>query len=268
MAGVQLSGKSSEVPYFIKAINTNVYSMEEINYFVYNHINLVYRDFFSEELFEYMEKQLGRRDMAEGFREIAKNNGSVQDFIKYLFVESYYYSIHEMNLIQNYVLNIDNMTKAERLKIEADNRFKEGKLESALRIYFEILNGTGEEKMSEAFYARVAFSIGIIYAKLYMSKNANAYFSYAYDIYPEPAYAKACVYMGLINNDESELLKSIIKYQITDDALEAIRERVGALRREIETSKETVDFIFHFTGEDNRGEILEDWKNDYRNMLS
>ena len=78
---LQVCGRQSNHPFYIKALDQNVYSLEEINYFIYNHINLVYRDFFSETLFEYIDIELGHKDIAEKLREIADNDGTVQDFI-------------------------------------------------------------------------------------------------------------------------------------------------------------------------------------------
>ncbi|MBR2696912.1 MAG: hypothetical protein IKE48_05345 [Parasporobacterium sp.] len=265
---IQVCGKQSKTPYYIEAIKTNVYSLEEINYFVFNHINLVYRDFFCEELFDYIEKELGREDMAQDLRELAQEDADLKDFIRYLLSESYYYSGGELSVVSAYVMNIDSMSESERLKIEADGYFKIGKLESALRVYFDILGRMETEDLSEAFYARVAYSIGVIYARLFMVRNANSFFGYAYELYPEPVYARACVYMALINHDEEELLNTIIKYNISDDTLETVRARVGALRREIETSEDTVNFIYDFENGINSQTIIDNWKEEYYERTS
>ena len=266
---LQVCGRQSNHPFYIKALDQNVYSLEEINYFIYNHINLVYRDFFSETLFEYIDIELGHKDIAEKLREIADNDGTVQDFIKCILNESYYYSGFELGKIANAVMNIDNMSNAERIKIEGDAYNKAGKLEAPLNVYFDILNSMdNDEVMPEAFYGRVAYAIGVIYAKMFMSRNANSYFARAYEIYPDPLYARSCVYMALVNNDEEELLKTIMRYHISDDTLERIRKRVGALRREIETSDETLLFIRNFENGNNSEKIIDDWKKDYHERIS
>lgn len=265
---IQVCGRQSQTPYYIEAIKTNVYSLEEINFFIFNHINLVYREFFCDELFDYIEKELGREDIAEELRRLSMQNADLKDFIRYLLKESYYYSGSELSVVAAYVMNIDIMSEAERLRIEADGYYKMGKLESALRVYFEILSGMEKEALSEAFYAKVAYSIGVIYARLFMSRNANSFFGYAYDLYPDPLYARACVYMALVNNDEEELLNTIIKYNISDETLETIRARVGALKREIETSEETVNFIYDFENGINRQTIIDNWKEEYYERTS
>lgn len=265
---IQVCGKQSQTPYYIEAIKTNVYSLEEINFFIYHHINLVYREFFSDALFDYIEKELGREDMANDLRALAKKDADLKDFLRYILVESYFYSGSELSTVSAYVMNIDHMSEAERLRIEADGYYKIGKLESALRVYFEILGRMEKDNLSEAFYARVAYSIGVIYAKLFMTHNANSFFGYAYELYPDPIYARACVYMALVNRDEEELLNTIIKFNVSDETLETIRARVGALRREIETSEDTVSFIYDFENGINSQTIIDKWKEDYYERTS
>lgn len=265
---LQVCAKESKNPYYIKALDKNVYSLEEINYFIYNHINLVYREFFSDTLFEYIEIELGLKEMADGLRHLADTDGSVQDFIKYILKESYYYSPNELSKIANAVMNIDNMTELERQKIEADTLYKDGKLESALNVYFDILNNMNNEEQTEVFYSKIAYSIGVIYSKMFMSANANSYFARAYEIYPDPLYARACIYMSLVNNDEEELLKAIVKFDVSDDTLERVRKRVGALRREIETSDETLNFIREFENDNKSKTIINEWKKEYHERIS
>lgn len=265
---IQVCGKQSQTPYYIEAIKTNVYSLEEINFFIYHHINLVYREFFNENLFSYIEKELGRKDMADDLRELSDRNADLKDFIRYILVESYYYSGSELSVVSKYVMNIDHMSEAERLRIEADGYYRIGKLESALRIYFEILGRVEKDNLNDAFYSRIAYSIGTIYAKLFMVHNANSFFGYAYELYPDPLYARACVYMALVNRDEEELLNTIIKYNISDETLETIRARVGALRREIETSEDTVNFIYDFENGINSQTIIDKWKEEYYERTS
>lgn len=266
--GIQVCGPQSKTPYEIETIKTKVYSLEEINFFIFHNIHLVYREFFCEALFAYIETELERKDIADGLRDLAAQEADLKDFIRYLLKESHYYSANELRVVSSYVMNIDYMSDAERLKIEADSYYRIGKLESALRVYFTILSNREKEELSAAFYAQIAYAIGVIYARLFMSRNANSFFTYAYELYPDPAYARACVYMALVNNDEEELLHAIIKFSISDDTLETIRARVGALRREIETSDDTVNFIYDFENGINSQTIIDNWKEEYHERIS
>ena len=84
--------RQAKTGYWIDSLKKNVYSLEEINYFLYHHIDLVYRDFFSDVLFDYIETELEQPAIAEDLRKISSDNGKIGEFIRYLLRESYYYN--------------------------------------------------------------------------------------------------------------------------------------------------------------------------------
>ena len=259
--------KQATTGYWIETLKKNIYSIEEINYFIYNHIDLVYRDFFCDALFDYIEKELEQPAMAEDLRSIAASGGNTGDFVKYILNASYYYNGRELANIAGLVSNIDNMGKAERIKIQGDAYYRAGNYNSALKCYLEILRNIGTEELSSSFYGRIAYIVGTIYAKLFMNKSANAYFSYAYELSPDPVYAKACIYMSILAEDDEEMLAAIVKYKITDDALDTMKKRVWATRHEIETLDDTTAFFQKLESDEFAEEVLESWKSDYYNML-
>ena len=72
------ASKLGENGYWIESLHKHVFSLEEINFFLYNHIDLVYRDFFCPALFDYMEQELGLADMAKALqtgRKFRANSG-------------------------------------------------------------------------------------------------------------------------------------------------------------------------------------------------
>ena len=265
---LRLCGIQSKTPYYVEAIDTNVYSLEEINYFLYNHINLVYREFFCEELFSYIENELGRSSLAVALRQMDKDGAGIQELVIYVLKNSGYYSAEELSNISGAVLKIDNMSRIERLTIEADSLFGQGRYEAALHIYLDVLRYRKTDGGDDHFYARVAYSIGKIYARLFMSRNANTYFSYAYELDQDAVYARACVYMSIINEDDEELLHTIQKYKVSDEALSAIRRKVEYLKDIIRKEDETREFAAGLKNDEQCTGAVDHWKNEYYRMLS
>lgn len=269
MSGLQICGKQAKKPYYIKNLNKNVYSLEEINYFIYNYLDKVYRDFFSEELFDYIENELECVDIAKHMRKMhEEGKAKTKDFINFLLEVSRYYDSRELLEIQVFVDIIDSMSKAERMKLEADKYFRQEKYASALKIYGEILANREKDRLGNYFYGLVAYTTGVIYARLYLSKTANSYFSQAYSFDPDPKYAKACVYMSLVNNDEEEILNAIINYKITDEQLVTMRAAVNAARTEIENSEKTRAFFADLENRTKQKDFIDNWKQEYYNMQS
>ena len=259
--------KQSLTGYWIEPLKKNLYSLEEINYFLYNHINLVYRDFFSEELFTFIERNLEQPMMAADLRDISKRGGTTADFVKYLLTESYYYNSRELADISGLVAGIDTMTQGQRLKLQGDACYRAGNMNSALRSYLDVLREAHTKQDSDSFYSIAAYCAGKIYASMFMSKSANAFFTYAYELYPDPMYARACIYMSIISGDDEELLSSIVKFRISDDELDAMKARVRSLRREVENSAELAQFTENIKSQEYADAMVQHWKEQYYEML-
>ena len=268
MAGIQICGKQGDHPYYIKQININVYSLEEISYFIYNYINQLYRDFFCDKLYDYIENELECKEIADHLRKMEEDGAETKDLIYFMLKVSRYYDPREINEIKPLVDNIDSMSKEERQRMEADKLVKQNKYNQAIRIFNEILEEREKKTMPDSFYAEIAYSIGAIYAKLFINKTASNYFEEAYKIVPDAKYAKACAYMSIINGDEEETLRAIIKFRITDEQLKTMRAAVSSAKKEIESSGATKAFEENLEKETDFTSIVDKWKQEYYNMQS
>lgn len=266
---LQVCSKQSDNPYRIAAVDVNVYSLEEINYFLYNHMNLVYREFFCNDLFDYIENELEEKQMADALRSLDRSDASVRDMILYVLKESGYYSADDLASVADLLMNINNLSRNERMLIEAESMMKQKRFGTALHIYLDILGTRDPEDCSnDMFYARIAFQTGVVYAKMFMCRNANTYFSMAYDLYQDPLYAKAGVYMSIIGEDEEELLRNIIKYKVSDEALAVIKDHIEKARTQIENSEGFRAFENEIDGAEGLEKQIAKWKNEYYTMLS
>ena len=58
MNDITLCTMHTEKPYYIKEINKNIYSIEELSYYLFNYLYLIDDQFFSEGLIDYIEKKI------------------------------------------------------------------------------------------------------------------------------------------------------------------------------------------------------------------
>ena len=68
MSGFMLCTNRSAVPFHLKDIDKNVYSIEEIGYYLYNYVYLIDESFFDEDLVRYIEEDLKLTFIADGIR--------------------------------------------------------------------------------------------------------------------------------------------------------------------------------------------------------
>ena len=58
------------MPYYIDNISLNVYSLEELCYYIENHLYLIEADFMSEELCLWIGQELDEKDLAQSLRSV------------------------------------------------------------------------------------------------------------------------------------------------------------------------------------------------------
>ena len=58
MSGLLLCGKTTDRPFYVKEAELNVYSMEELCYFIYNNVYMIGQDFFDDSLLKFIEDEL------------------------------------------------------------------------------------------------------------------------------------------------------------------------------------------------------------------
>ena len=55
MNNIILCTTHTQKPFYIKEINKNIYSIEELSYYLFNYLYLIDENFFGEKLINYIE---------------------------------------------------------------------------------------------------------------------------------------------------------------------------------------------------------------------
>ena len=74
------------MPYYIEGISWNVYSLEELCYYIENNTYLLEKDFMTEELCTWIGKEAGNLKLAEKLRDIMHMDGRLSEFVLALLV--------------------------------------------------------------------------------------------------------------------------------------------------------------------------------------
>ena len=83
-----LSENKVQAELILLDVNKNIYSIEEISYYLYNYLYLIDDKFFSEELIEYIDKELDQTHIAAGIRQIIANGGELGEKIAFVIKNS------------------------------------------------------------------------------------------------------------------------------------------------------------------------------------
>ena len=91
---------AAATPYYIETISIDVYSLEELCYYVQNNLYLVNQDFMQEELCFWIEKEFGLTETAARLREIREMGGALSEFVACLISASGYLDAGEQKKIR------------------------------------------------------------------------------------------------------------------------------------------------------------------------
>ena len=115
MNDITLCTMHTEKPYYIKEINKNIYSIEELSYYLFNYLYLIDDQFFSEGLIDYIENELKQPHIASGIRQINANKGALGEKISFLIKNAGYYTEREAEKLENHLVMLSSKTAAEIL---------------------------------------------------------------------------------------------------------------------------------------------------------
>ncbi len=166
--------KKAKHPYYIESIGTNIYTIEELCFYLQQNIYLVDGSIMNEALCCWVRDELGLkrlgRKLAERLEEARK--GSIAGFILPIFREIEYLSPDEYHKVQEQISSIEIQPEDLRRKMKADYLMKYGMYGNAIREYYQLLRERNPGKLGVQFYASVLDSMAAAYGRLFLFEEA------------------------------------------------------------------------------------------------
>lgn len=275
MSGILLCGKRAQNPLYIKNEGINVYSMEELSYYLYNNLYTTDPGIFGSEFLDFVEKGQNMEILSKRIKDLMFRKEPYTSIIKLIISESGYYSEEEKKEFYREMRIFENKSYEERLKDRADILAENGKYNEAVKLYINVLN----YKMTDEYVlAAVKNNIGSIYARMFQFEKALEYFISAYEMQKEEEYLDNIICSVLFMESDKvffEKWKVILleKFQITDEVFDTYKEAIDNARdyvMEEPLTKQKLK-ILEFNGEKELKDyykeadnVIEMWKNTYR----
>lgn len=272
MSGLILCGKRTTNPYFIKESGLNIYSVEELCYYLYNNTYMVGTEFFSDELIQFVTKELELPALGQKLKQKADYNAGLEALVMEVLTSVAYYTADECKSIEATIKALGSKSKPERMKARADMLLNKLNYVSAATAYKEILNDT-EELTDVNFVASIWNNLGVVYAKQFFFGDAVNCFRMACDLDKTEEYFDNMVCATIFSQDEKLLSDITTQYQIGEGMLEQYMAAIESNRKLIVREKEFTEIknsmLFDGTVElqsynKSIRHILDNWKEEYR----
>ena len=242
--------KKAKQPYEILRIHRGIYTIEELVYYLCNHVYLVDYTIMNEHFCDWLEEELELQELAENIRHMLQQNGTVEQFIVTILAYSSIYTTGELSRIQDVLEKLKNQKPIEKQKFKADNLLQSGSVKSAIVAYQEIIQGERDESVEKKFYGKVYGCLGAAYGRLFLYEEAAKMYEAAYQICEDEFMLKAYLYACRSYMNKEEYTKLLQRSQMYMNLDLVIAEEV--LR--IEDSVQVLQY----------DDSLTQWKNQYR----
>lgn len=270
---IQCSSKIAKHPYCFPMTKTNVYSIEEVCYYIRNNIYMMQEEVFDRDFAEWLDKELEMETTAKKLENMRKDHNNLKDIVVTLCCSCDYYTEEEINQLIEVMDETQNLSMRGRQMIKADNFLKTNSLEKARKEYESILRSDDMLHASQEEYGTVYHSLGVAYAGLGEFGEAAQAFQKAYEQNQKMESMQAYLYALRLGGMEKEYEHAVKELEISQEQqvflnaqyAEAVRQsRQTREYRQISRMKEIYDSGRLEEYNNRMEEIIYQWKQEYR----
>ena len=132
--------KETTTSFFFPNTKIEVFSYEELCFYIYNNIALISEEYIAAPMFNWIEEELGLAELGKMLREMKeKDSNDLTDLLTAILTYKEYYTIPE---VKDFILQMERMkglSKPQFRKMQADGFLRYHKYLKAAAIYDEIL---------------------------------------------------------------------------------------------------------------------------------
>lgn len=266
-------GEIAAVPYFFEKTCNNIYTIEELNYLLYENAFLIEKDILDRRLVEWIDTQCKLHDLAKNLYALINTNALPASFVGEILEYTGYYSKDEIEKAESIIrLNV-TMSVFEKWKAKADFYYESGRFHLALKEYEHVLSNVGEDEPD--LRSKVFNNMGVTYMSLYLFDSAAMCFKVAYELNNDETAYKHYLTAKRMQITEEEYIKLISEEEDSYRVSISIESELEEIKRDFDTTERAVKLKELFKLKDGENTALyyeeiaaitEKLKGDYRDM--
>jgi tetratricopeptide (TPR) repeat protein len=180
----------AEKPYYIENIGINIFSLEELCYYIVNDTALLDETIMNKTLTEWLSTELKLVQLSQTLDKLLSEGCSMADFAVPILREDGYLSYNELQNFRALLVKLGEESREIRLKKKADALVKCDKLSGAIAVYRKVLELPGLH-VKDSFIAVLYHNMGVAYIRLLQYREALECFEKALKLAYTRPYLKA-----------------------------------------------------------------------------
>jgi len=225
--------KRAQLPYYIESISTNIYSIEELCFYLYHNVYLIDKTIINERLCDWIRDELGLPKLYAKLYMHLEKEESMGNFILPIFKEINYLSHTQFKQMQDRISQIESQPEGSRLKLKADYLINNEMYTHAIQSYYFILNSKRNPSLTTHFYASVWSNMGCAYAKLYLFQEAITCFEEAFQLERVMVIYEKYLCALRMTMSEEEFDKKVEDGTIDMKTVTGLKNKMAALRKNV-----------------------------------
>lgn len=169
-------------PYYIETIRTEIYSLEELCFYLYHNIYLIDETIMNERLCDWLRDELHLTKLYRQLYEQLEKKSGAGFFVLPIFREAGYLTQQQIREFQERLSRLEVQSADMKQKLRADYLVKERMYTRAIWEYRQILARRNPGKLGISFYAVIWNNLGAAYAGLFAFREAADCFFEAYSL--------------------------------------------------------------------------------------
>lgn len=193
--------RQAVIPYVFVNTKVEVYSYEELCFYIYNNVALINKEQVQGKLVQWIKSELGMEELANEIMEKLVSDASLIDILVTVLSAGSYYETAEIRQFIDKQELVDLLPAEEKIKLKADSFLMYKRVLKAISLYDDILRQ--EEKIEDKrFIGDVYHNKGVALAKNMELTKAKLCFLEAYERNQKKPSLEAYLMLRLLEDSE------------------------------------------------------------------
>lgn len=270
------TGKLAEEPLHFPLTNCDVYSIEELCYYLYENIYTITEETFNRTMVVWLKEQLEMEEMAEKLEQMIEDKNGLKDIVVSILCSADYYTEDEIKDAIEIIDSINNLPLWGRRKMKGDNYLRYRKYTEAAKEYEKILHSKEAAELDVKEYGNILHNLAIAHVHTRTLHSAAQEFKEAYSRNNNEESLKQYLFALKLGKHEKEFAEEVIYYQVSEEQVKSYLKELHSILEEaknLHIYKEIKKFSkLKEDGKvaeyyDNIETLISKWKKEYREEM-
>lgn len=227
------TSKTAETPFTFLNTKVEIYTYEELCFYIFNNTVLISKSVLSDKLFNFIRDELGMEELADKLMGLMNKTAYAQDLLIEILNAGDYYTPEEIKTYAAAWQKYRKLSPLQRAKLKADGYLAYRRYIKAATLYDEILDDIGDDE-DLTFLGNVYHNRAVAAANNMDLDDAKKFFLKAYEYNNNMESLKGYFYIVATREDTSTLREEIRVRNLDDKYFEEIMAEIGDSKADVQ----------------------------------